>query len=272
MLRRPMDALYAAVRWIRGHIRGFYSAVGVFLVAALGVAIVAAAALALLAEGVVGGATQTFDQAVVDWVRARRTGWLDWLGLAGAALGSGVAAWIVLGLGSLLLWFTRHHLSVAILWIAVLGGRALSTEFKALFDRPRPAPVDWTVEVFGSEIPFPASPSFPSGHAVTSVVVFGTLAYLIARLEPTVRLRRITLATAIAFILLIGLSRVYLGVHYPSDVLAGYFVGFIWATLATFSIEVVRYVADRKPGVVRQEKDLEKGMEPLREAAHHERD
>lgn len=269
-LRPVMDALYGFIRWTVGHVRGFYAAAGVFLAVGLGLAVLATGLFGLIAEWMVGGATQAFDLAVVEWVRARQAPWLDWLALAGAALGSGLATWIVLGVGSLVLWFTRHHISVLLLWIALLGGRLLSAELKAIFDRPRPEPLSWDLAIFGSPIDFPASPSFPSGHAVTSVILFGTLAYLVVRLEPTVALRRLTLVVAALLILLIGLSRVYLGVHYPSDVLAGYLAGFVWATFAAFATELMRYLVYRKPEVVREEKDLEKGMRPVREAVQGE--
>lgn len=269
-IRPVMDWLYSTIRWIGGHVRGFYAAVGLFLVLGLTLAALSAALFAFIADALAGGATSAFDEAVVEWARARTTPWLDWLALAGAALGSGVATWIVLGVGSIVLWFTKHHLSVLLLWISLLGGRLLSAELKALFDRPRPLPRAWDLELFGQPIGFPASPSFPSGHAVTSVIVFGTLAYLIVRLEPTVRMRRWTIAIAISLILLIGLSRVYLGVHYPTDVIAGYLAGFVWATFAAFTIEVIRYFAFRKPEVVAEEEDLEKGLQPVREVVSGE--
>lgn len=260
-----MDALYRLVRWVGGHARGFYAAAGLFLLIGLGAAVVAAGFFALVVEGMAGGATQAFDEAVVEWMRGRQAGWLDGLAVAGAVLGSGAATWIVLGVGTVWLWATRHRLSALLLWISLLGGRFLNAELKVLFDRPRPAPIGWDLQVFGTPIDFPASPSFPSGHAVTSVIVFGTLAYLVIRLEPTVRLRRWTLALAVALVLLIGLSRIYLGVHYPSDVLAGYLAGFIWASFAAFAVEVVQYFAARRPTVWRRETGLEKGPGPVRE-------
>ena len=266
-MRPLMDAVYRMIRWIGGHVRGFYAAVGLFLIVGLGLAAAAVALFALLAEGLSGGAALAVDEAVVEWARGRTSRWLDWLAFAGAALGSGVATWIVLGVGSAFLWVTRHHISVLLLWVSLLGGRLLSEELKALFDRPRPRPLNWDLELFGRPVVFPASPSFPSGHAVTSIVVFGTLAYLIIRLEPTVRMRRWTLALTGGIILLIGLSRIYLGVHYPSDVLAGYLAGFVWATFSVFSIEVIRYFRDRAPEVIPEEKDLEKGLQPIREVA-----
>lgn len=259
-----LDPLYRLVRWSVAHTRGLYAAMGVFLIAGLALSAALSAGLALLVNRVAGGATQAVDEAVVAWARAARAPWMDWLALAGAALGSGVATWIVLAAGTVILWRTRHHYSAALLWLAVVGGRLLSREAKALFDRPRPDPVGWEVEAFGRAIEFPSSPSFPSGHALTSVVVFGTLAYLLVRIEPTVRIRRLTLTAAALLILLIGASRVYLGVHYPSDVIAGYLIGLLWATFCAFTIEVIRYARHGRslPG----EADLEEGMEPLREA------
>lgn len=74
------------------------------------------------------------------------------------------------------------------------------------------------------------SSSFPSGHALGSMVVYAVTAYLIAQLQAERWLRRLTIIIAALLIFLIGLSRVYLGVHYPSDVIGGYTVGFAWAT------------------------------------------
>lgn len=265
-----LDAAYGSARWAVSHAHGLYTALGVFLLLGIAAASLAAGGFALLAQGVVGGATHAFDQAVVAWARSHASPFLDALAIVGAALGSGTATWIVLGAGSVGLWITRHHYSVLLLWIALVGGRWLSFALKELFDRPRPAPVAWDLQVFGRPVDFPASPSFPSGHAVTSVIVFGTLAYLVVRLEPTVRMRRLTLTAAALLIFLIGLSRIYLGVHYPSDVLAGFLAGFVWASFAAFSIEVVRYAAGRRPEVAREERDLEKGFRPVREALEGE--
>lgn len=265
-----MDQLYALIRWAGDHARGLYATLGLFLIIGLGASAVALALFAFIAQGVAGGATQAFDQGVIEWIRARQSPLLDWLALAGAVLGSGAAALIVLGVGSLVLWFSRHHLSAALLWIALLGGSPLVAALKAIFDRPRPEPRAWTLELFGRPLHFPTTPSFPSGHAITSVIIFGTLAYLVVRLEPTVRLRRWTLAIAAGLILLIGLARIYLGVHYPSDVLAGWLVGITWATFAALSIEVVRYFAGRKPGRPPVEEDLEEGIRPIEEVVQGE--
>jgi undecaprenyl-diphosphatase len=102
------------------------------------------------------------------------------------------------------------------------------------------------------------------------VVVFGTLAFLTARLERTRHLRRVTLAAALALIGLIGFSRLYFAVHYPSDVLAGFLAGLIWATFCAFAVEVVAYFLARRPAAAPEEVELEEGMRPVREALRHE--
>lgn len=243
-------------------------ALGAFLLAALALAAGALAVFAWIAQNVAGGATQRFDESVVGHMRANAHPVWDALAVAGAVLGSGAAMWVVLGVGTVLLWRSRHHFSVLLLWLSFLGGRVLNAELKALFGRPRPDPAAWDMEVFGRAIDFPASFSFPSGHATTGMVVFGTLAYLVARLETSPAARRWTLGGAAALILLIGGSRVYLRVHYPSDVLAGYLAGFAWATMAVVGIEVIGHFALWQPEVAAEEKDVEKGFEPIREAVH----
>ncbi|MEW5930502.1 MAG: phosphatase PAP2 family protein, partial [Gemmatimonadota bacterium] len=176
------------------------------------------------------------------------------------------AVWVVLAAGTAFLWRSRHRWSLLLLWISLLGARLLSRLLKAVFDRPRPALVDGDLEVLGLRFSFPESASFPSGHAVTSAVVYGTLAYLVVRLEPTRRMRRATLAAAAVLILGIGFSRLYLAVHYPSDVVAGYLAGFAWATWCALGIEALRYFAGGRPEVRRAEADLERGIAPIREA------
>src|SRR5690606_26027205 len=114
-----------------------------------------------------------------------------------------------------------HHLSALLLLVAVAGARTMIGLLKNFYDRPRPGLFGDEIDALGMTFAYPESASFPSGHAITAVVVFGTLAYLVARLEPTLRLRRITLASALLLIFLIGFSRVYFAVHYPSDVVAG---------------------------------------------------
>ena len=109
---------------------------------------------------------------------------------------------------------------------AVLGGMLLSTALKLGFERPRPDLVPAAARVYTA--------SFPSGHAMLSAVTYLTLGALLARVEQRRRVKAFLLAIALVLTLLVGASRVYLGVHWPSDVLAGWCVGAAWAALCWF--------------------------------------
>ncbi len=106
---------------------------------------------------------------------------------------------------------------------SVGGGMLLSNLFKAVFDRPRPDVVAHIVDV--------STASFPSGHAMLSAVTYLTLGALMARVEPTAWRKAYFLGIAVFLTLVIGFSRVYLGVHYPTDVLAGWSLGAAWAII-----------------------------------------
>lgn len=113
----------------------------------------------------------------------------------------------------------RHH-AVVLLALTMLGAFALNETLKLHFHRPRPH-VLWSI---GDEHTF----SFPSGHSLFSLVLYGTLSYLALHHAATLTRRLSILAPAILLILGIGLSRIYLGMHFPSDVLAGYVTGALW--------------------------------------------
>lgn len=135
-----------------------------------------------------------------------------------------VGSWIVLvpvvaiGFFWLLVRGSRRE---ALIFAGVVGGASLLNVYlKLVFQRPRPSPL-WALAE-------EASFSFPSGHSVAAFAFYSVIIYLIFRRLKSRRARVAVIATAVIFILAIGASRVYLGVHYPSDVLAGYLVGFIW--------------------------------------------
>lgn len=104
---------------------------------------------------------------------------------------------------------------------SVGGGTILSSLLKNAFARPRPELVAHLVDVQTS--------SFPSGHAMLSAVTFLTIGALLAKVQPLVRTRIYLISVAILLTFLVGASRVYLGVHYPTDVLAGWSAGAAWA-------------------------------------------
>ncbi|WP_238296307.1 phosphatase PAP2 family protein, partial [Methylobacterium soli] len=109
---------------------------------------------------------------------------------------------------------------------AVGGGELVSTVLKLFYHRPRPDLVPHGMEVFTA--------SFPSGHAMMSAIAYLTLATLIARIDPHRRVKALVLFLGVFVTLCVGVSRVYLGVHWPSDVLAGWCVGAAWAALCWF--------------------------------------
>ena len=122
--------------------------------------------------------------------------------------------------------------------VTLAGAGLLNLLLKFSFARVRPASF--------FDYPLPGSPSFPSGHALYAASVFGGLAVLL-----TARIRSLLLQLAIwfvatALILLVGLSRVYLGVHYPSDVLAGYAIGVVWVTAVAFGDRLARHRRRRR--------------------------
>lgn len=120
-----------------------------------------------------------------------------------------------------LLWLRGNRRSMWLVLASVGSGQVLSSLTKLGFDRPRP---DLVPHGMGTH-----TASFPSGHSMMSAVTYLTLAALVARVQPTGELRAYVLAWATALVLAIGVSRVYLGVHWPTDVLAGWTAGAGWA-------------------------------------------
>jgi undecaprenyl-diphosphatase len=110
--------------------------------------------------------------------------------------------------------------------VAVGGGEVLSTVLKMFYRRPRPDLVPHGMETFTA--------SFPSGHAMLSAIAYLTLAILLARISRGRRVKAFVLTLGVVTTLLVGISRIYLGVHWPSDVLAGWCVGAAWASLCWF--------------------------------------
>jgi undecaprenyl-diphosphatase len=153
---------------------------------------------------------------------------------------------MVVVVAALFLWLTKHKHSAALLVITTSVGIVINGMLKDVFHRARPQVFPWGTDAFTS--------SFPSGHAMSAAVVYGTVAYLAARLQRTRLARAATIAIALALIVLISLSRIYLGVHYPSDTLAGIVVGFAWAAFCMATLEAVQLVAARRaPKVLENE-------------------
>lgn len=128
-----------------------------------------------------------------------------------------------------LLWLLGRRRSVWLLLVAVIGGQVFSSTAKFLFDRPRPDLVPHGALV--------TSASFPSGHSMMAAVTYLTLAAMIARTQESraVRIYLVALAASLSFA--VGASRVYLGVHWPTDVIAGWAAGAGWAMLCLLAAD-----------------------------------
>ena len=244
-----LNLLYSTLRFIARHVQGFWGALLAFLGIGMVVGIVASAGFLLLAEAVEGGMTQAFNVGVLRWLAAHRTPWLDEGMLEITTIGSGLPLILFVAIAVVFLWLTRHHWSVYFLLLGTLGGQVLNRLLKLHFARPRPAMVLWEQHV--------TTYSFPSGHAMSSFVAFGIIAYLVAHAVQTRALKRFVWITAGLLIVAVGLSRMYLGVHYPSDVLAGFLAGLAWVLVVAASMTALRYFAHRRPETRAEEKGLQ---------------
>lgn len=139
------------------------------------------------------------------------------------ALGStAVLSLLVISVTTFLALTRRPSLAWTVL-LCTVSGTLLSSFTKMLIDRPRPNLVPHQVEVYTA--------SFPSGHALMAAVVYLTLAILVARTQTEFRVKAFIMGFAVFITILVGVSRVYLGVHWPTDVLAGWCLGSLWALL-----------------------------------------
>lgn len=244
------DALYSTLRFIARHVHGFFGALAAFVTVGVVVGVAAVMAFGVIARAVSAGLTQSFDERALRWFETNRSPLLDKVMLEITTLGTGVVLVMIVLVASVFLWQTQHRWSVYLLMLGVLGGKLLNTLLKALYERPRPSVVQWVTEVH--------SASFPSGHAMSSMVVYGSVAYLVGRLEPSLKLRHTTWTLAALVILAIGASRMYLGVHYPSDIIAGFVGGLAWLAFVASSMTALKFFADRRPETHVEEHDLEK--------------
>lgn len=242
------DALYSTLRFIARHVRGFYAALAAFLTVGAVVGLIAVGIFAFFAALVERGITQPFDDAVLRWLGTFRNPTLDRVGVEITSLGNGAVLLLIVLVASVFLWLTRHRWSVYLLLLAYVGGDILNKILKEYFERPRPSIIE--------HLHATSSASFPSGHAMNAFITYGAVAYLVARLEPTPGLRRATWASAALLIAAIGLSRAYLGVHYPSDVIAGYLAGLAWLTFVASLLTAIRFFAARRPETQTEERDL----------------
>lgn len=199
--------------------------------ATLAAVLLLAAALlgfARLTDAVVAGGTRTFDSAVLMSMRTPGRPndpvgppWLEEAVRDVTSLGSSTIITLVTATvaGFLAMSGTRH--AAVLMVVSVSSGAMLMSFLKQVFGRTRPDLVEHSARVF--------TESFPSGHATLAAITYLTLGALLARVQTRRALKAYSLGVAITLTVLVGASRVYLGVHWPTDVLAGWCLGGAWA-------------------------------------------
>jgi undecaprenyl-diphosphatase len=179
------------------------------------------ALFANIAEEVAEGESRRFDETVLLWIHWYSPNWLDGVMRFVTVLGD---YWVVvplLAVATYAFYRKGQTISAGLLVVSTVGGIVLTTTLKTVLQRDRP-------ELFDSGYTA-AFYSFPSGHATIAVGFYGTLTLLVAWRLRGFRRWAVVLA-GVALVLLIGFSRLYLGVHYPTDVLAGFLAAPVWVS------------------------------------------
>jgi len=197
-----------------------------------------------VADEVVEGEAQRWDELIMHLIGGRGDWdpvgpqWFEDLWRDITALG-GVGITVLITVAAVLYFVLGGRWAPAILVAATYAGAGVLTFWlKTLFARPRPETMTDLARV--------ASASFPSGHAMVSIVVYLTLGALLASAESRLRFKLFFVFAALSVAFLVGVSRVYLGVHYPTDILAGWSLGLLWASLCWI---IARYHALRSRGL-----------------------
>ena len=237
-VRWTWNLLFRALRAAGLHAETFYGTVGIFLIVGAVVALVATVGFAELAEHVLAGRTQAFDVAILKWLHEHQHPLLTNVMVEVTYLGTGTVVMMIVGIVAMFLWHTEHKHSARLLLAATAGNILLNGALKLVYHRARPTVFEWQTTAVSS--------SFPSGHAMSATVVYGTVAYLCMRLQRHRWSRVLTLLAAVTLILLICLTRLYLGVHYPSDVIGGIIVGLGWAAFCMATLEASLALARRR--------------------------
>ncbi len=203
------------------------------LAAGLGFSALFIAFFSEIAEEALSEETWTFDSAIIAFFNLIESSGLDVFMIAITELGS---VWFVTAFSMAVvgfLWFKeRDKLGILFFLIAVGGGAVLTLLLKSLYARERPS-INPAIDAIGF--------SFPSGHSMGSVIFYGFVMYLVLRSGKSKVFKGIAISLLGMLIALIGISRIYLSAHYPSDVLAGFTAGAIWLTLSILALEWIQW-------------------------------
>lgn len=188
-----------------------------------------------LASDVVMFGALGYDRSIMVWLHAHESPVLTTTMTAVTELGGVVAVPIIAVLWAGLLWWRGSRRDAALLAAAVIGSTLLNSALKAVFQRDRPA--------FWEHLVVENSYSFPSGHAMASM----SLAAALGVIAWSSRWRWPAVVLGAVYVLVVGLSRIYLGVHFPSDILAGWCVAVLWVTVVVVVLPTRRPAATATP-------------------------
>jgi undecaprenyl-diphosphatase len=221
-------------------------AAAIWLSAGLAISAFVIWAFAELADGVIEGESRRFDRAALLWIHAHSPEWLEAPMRLVTTLGYYYVVLPLLVAVVFAFYLRGWKLSAVLLSVSTVGGALLTFVLKAVFERARP-------ELFDSGYAAVSSYSFPSGHATVAVGFYGALTLILAyHLRGFARWA--VAGVGVALVLLIGFSRLYLGVHYPTDVLAGFLAAPLWLIfvgtvyVAWLSVRGLRAAESRRKG------------------------
>ncbi|MGO1059722.1 phosphatase PAP2 family protein [Planococcus sp. FY231025] len=199
----------------------------------LGLSMLFLAVFTEIAEEALEQEAWSFDSSIIGFFNSIGSDGLDILMIVITELGS---VWFLsaFSIATILYLWTQHKDKWGILFfiLAVGGGGLLTTLLKNLYERGRPS-INPEIDAIGF--------SFPSGHSMGSLIFYGFIIYFVMRSRVNELVKGLAISLMAVLVVLIGLSRIYLGAHFPSDVLAGYFAGAIWLILSILALEWIQW-------------------------------
>ena len=184
---------------------------------------------AILAVIVGSGVTNALDSSILLAINSLSSPWLNTFFVAFTELGGVIVVSVVAIILVLLFLAKRNYIRALLISVGIGGEAAMNLLLKSIFERARPDLWDWIVTETHT--------SFPSGHATASMALALCIVYLLWN----TKWRKATIIAASVYLLLIGFSRLYLGVHFPTDILGGWLLGIGWMALVITFVITVNY-------------------------------
>jgi len=186
------------------------------------ISIICAISFGLIAVFVGNTKIKNFDNAMINLIQGLESPQLTTIMKFFTMIGNGFSIALITIVVMIILYiFLGHRRELIFLMCVVIGSALLNTLLKLIFQRARPD-INRIAEAYGY--------SFPSGHSMAAFTLYGVIAFLVWKHVPTAVGRVTIIILSSLFITLIGISRIYLGVHYPSDILGGYLMSACWLT------------------------------------------